>query len=140
MKIVIDTNILVSFCLKNEYAQKILQIIPGQNIRVFADERLLHEYGLILSRDKLKLEPDKVKSVKEFINSSICKSIIKVDQVKFNPDRQDSKLIEIANNEGCDYIVTDDKQLLANSAHLTYAKTVSAEDFIKILGTHLSTN
>ncbi|MBX3044792.1 MAG: putative toxin-antitoxin system toxin component, PIN family [Candidatus Kapabacteria bacterium] len=133
MKIVIDTNILISYCLGNEDVNYFLNYIFVHKIDVYTDNRLLHEYKTIFNRKKLNLNPEFKENLLERISNYFQEIEVHDKSLKFNPDRQDSKIIEIANTANCDYIITDDKQLLRNSTHLTKAKVISSKDFRYLL-------
>jgi putative PIN family toxin of toxin-antitoxin system len=125
LKIVLDTNILISYGLGNKDAKKLLDYITSGDYEVVADERLLHEYKNIPLRKKFGFSKDIIKLIDEWINDNILIKQVKSRTVKFNPDRQDSKIIEIAESFACKYIITDDKQILNRASHLTGAKILN---------------
>lgn len=132
MKVVIDTNVLISYALGNLAALKIFDFDEKSLLKFYADKRLLHEYLIILSKPKFKLSNAAIEKLQKWIEKYII-IIEATEKVTFNPDRQDSKILEIANFVKADYIVTDDKPLLRNSGHLTTAKIVSLNSFSDIL-------
>lgn len=133
MKIVLDTNVLISYALGNPEIKMILNYITSIDSEIFADNRLMHEYKVIANRRKLKLNDEAKENLKDWISNNIREIIINSPIVKFNPDRQDSKLIEIANSANCDYIISADKPLVNRASHLTNAKLVTPELFLEII-------
>jgi putative PIN family toxin of toxin-antitoxin system len=133
LKIVLDTNILISYCLGNENAIRIFDFISNSDTQIFADSRLIHEYNIIPKRKKFNFGDDMLEKLNNFIENKIQLIKMNAGQIKFNPDRQDSKLIEIANLMNCDYLITDDKPILRNANHLTKAKIINSEEFYKLI-------
>ncbi len=132
MKAVVDTNIFISYCLGNENATKLLDFLISNKWQMYADSRLMHEYETIPAREKFKFSSDKIQSLKNLIVQNIIIVDISTDSIKFNPDRQDSKILEIANLARCDYIISNDKQLLRRAGHLTKAKLIDCDGFVEL--------
>jgi putative PIN family toxin of toxin-antitoxin system len=133
LKIVLDTNVLISYALGNPEIMMILNHLALIDAEILADNRLMHEYKVIANRNKLKLTQEAKDNVNNWISKYICEIQISCPKVNFNPDRQDSKLIEIANSANCDYIISDDKPLVNRASHLTNAKLVTPELFFEII-------
>lgn len=133
MKIVLDTNILISFALNNQEISFILNYLTSSGDEIFADNRLMHEYKIIPKRKKLKLTDESIQNLYNWVDMYIIEIKIDSQLIIFNPDRQDSKLIEIANSANCDYILSQDKPLINRASHLTNAKLVAPEKFIEII-------
>lgn len=132
MKVVVDTNIFISYTLGNENASKLLDFLISNKWQMYADSRLMHEYVTIPAREKFKFSSDKIQSLKNLIVQNIIIVEISSDSLKFNPDRQDSKILEIANLAGCDYIISNDKQLLKRGGHHTKAKLIDCDGFVEM--------
>jgi putative PIN family toxin of toxin-antitoxin system len=132
LKAVVDTNIFISYCLGNENASKLMDFIISNKWQMYADSRLMHEYATIPLREKFKFSSDKIQSLKNLIVQNIINVDISTDSIKFNPDRQDSKILEIANLAGCEYIISNDKQLLRRAGHLTKSKLIDCNGFVEL--------
>jgi putative PIN family toxin of toxin-antitoxin system len=62
MRVVIDTNILVSAAIKKHGAEAaVLDLVAGGSLFLFVSEPILAEYQGVLLRPKLKLNPDSVR-------------------------------------------------------------------------------
>jgi putative PIN family toxin of toxin-antitoxin system len=133
VKVVLDTNILISYGLGNPDVVKIMDYLFKSGSQIFADSRLLHEYQLIIRKSKFGFSTEIIEKLNNWIDNNISVVEIPRNTIKFNPDRQDSKIIEIANQSKCDYIITDDKPLLKNSSHLCVAKPESSKQFIETI-------
>ena len=133
MKVVLDTNILISYGLGNPDVIKIMDYLVKSGSQIFADSRLLHEYQTIINKSKFGFSKEIIERLNYWIDSNISIIDIPRNSIKFNPDRQDSKIIEIANQTKSEFIITDDKPLLKNSSHLCIAKPVSSKMYIEII-------
>lgn len=133
MKAIVDTNIFISYCLGNENASKLMDFLISNNWQMYADSRLMHEYATIPRREKFNFSSDKIQYLRNLIVQNIIIVEISKDSIKFNPDRQDSKILEIANLAGCEYIISNDKQLLRRAGHLTKAKLIDCEGFVELI-------
>lgn len=136
MKVVLDTNIIISYGLRNPEVIKIMDYLVNSGSQIYADSRLLHEFQIIIPKPKFGFSKEVIANLFAWIDNNITIIEIQLKNIKYNPDRQDSKIIEIANYSKSDYIITDDKPLLRNSSHLCIAKPVSSKDFVKIIGHH----
>lgn len=133
MKIVLDTNILIASALGNADAISIFNKIDKFGIEVFADSRLLHEYKVILNRKKFNFTDEVKNFILNWIENHATINNLDEYNIKFNPDRQDSKLLEIANFNNCDFIISEDKPLLNKAARFTNSQIITCKDFLDIL-------
>lgn len=68
MKIVLDTNVLVSAFLKPQSdPAKILRLILQRNFQIVINEHILSEYYEVLKRPKFSLDPSYVQVILQFI-------------------------------------------------------------------------
>lgn len=131
MKIVLDTNILISATLWNgSVAQKTLFKLIEDDAKIYISKEIILEYENVLVRDfnYSKEEVNNiVKIILKFTTLTIPKEKIRV--VKEDP--ADDKIIECALEILADYIITYDKHLLKL---LTYKniKIITPEEFRKI--------
>jgi putative PIN family toxin of toxin-antitoxin system len=135
MKIVLDTNILVSGTFWKGDSARILELTDAKEIELILSEELIEEYNEVISRDEIL---DKVqnkdlilnKSVQKIIqNSTIVEPSKKFDIVKEDPD--DNIILECALEGKVDYIISNDKHLL-NLNEFEGMKIVTPEEFLNI--------
>ena len=112
MKVVIDTNIWISFLIGKLLAGFDDYILEGQLAVVISDEQL-EEITTVLGRPKFRkhFSPD---DIDEFL-SLLYKSarIVKIHHtIKDCRDEKDNFILETALRGKADYIVTGDKDLL----------------------------
>jgi len=112
MKIVFDTNILISSTLwDNSVAQKFLFKCIKENIQIFSSQEIIEEYKEILARDfdYKKQEIGRIlEKILQFL--TLVTPSIKIDVVKGDVD--DNKIIECAVESKSEYILSYDKHLL----------------------------
>jgi putative PIN family toxin of toxin-antitoxin system len=96
MKIVLDTNVLVSglltpFCNCGE----IVRMLTSDEITLCVDSRLLVEYEEVLSRPKFNIAPQKAAAIIEYIQaSSETHAVVPLDRAL--PDESDNPFMEVA--------------------------------------------
>lgn len=131
-KIVIDTNIWVSFLIGKKLSS-LKSLIANQNILIIISDELIEEIEEVTSRPKLRkyFPPEKVK---DFINLlrliATHHSIEQIDPICRDP--KDDFLLALSKEMNADYLVTGDKDLLSIGK---FGKTliVAADNFSKII-------
>ncbi len=109
MNVVIDTNVLVSaLWSKNGTCAKILFRVLNYELVIVYDQRILHEYKVVLERPKFGFSRDEVKSILDFIkNEGIC-IVSKPLDTEFI-DESDKKFYEVAKTVNCKLITGNKK-------------------------------
>lgn len=132
MKVVIDTNIWVSYLL-GSLLQDLDEEILSKKIKVVVSEEMLKELSEVSSRPKFK-KIFTTKRLKELFSLLDNYAIVvspsqKVDACR---DKKDNFLLEVALEGEADYLITGDEDLLVlNSFH--EIKIISPKDFEEIL-------
>jgi len=109
MKIIVDTNILVSAIICDNIPEKvILWIISQPIIEWIASDEIMQEYQGVLQRKKFKLSDETIQKWLRLLSKEITviESEIKID---FPRDRKDAKFLECAIASGADILITGDK-------------------------------
>ncbi len=109
MNVVIDTNVLVSaLWSKGGTCAKILYRVLNYELTVVYDQRILHEYRVVLERTKFGFTKDEVKAIIDFIkNEGLC-IVAKPLDIEF-VDESDKKFYEIAKTMNCKLITGNRK-------------------------------
>lgn len=109
MKIVIDTNVLVSAILKDKVPEDVLLfIVDSPEFEWVASEEILAEYKEVLSRRKFRLAKELVRGWFELLDDSII-VVASTLEIGFPRDRKDAKFIACALSADADWLVTGDK-------------------------------
>lgn len=127
MKIVIDTNVLISGVFFGGFPRKILTAIVGQKITACATTEIINEYEEIIQ--------EMIDRKQGHIDKSILSPLIKVMEI-INPishleicrDPDDNKFLECAKDSHALYIVSGDKDLLVIQKY-EKIQIVTAKDF-----------
>ncbi|MCM1100210.1 MAG: putative toxin-antitoxin system toxin component, PIN family [Clostridium sp.] len=127
MKIVIDTNVLISGMFFGGFPEKILSAVVGQKITACATAEIINEYEEVVQ--------EMVSRKQGHINRTILSPLIKameiiepVTQVEICRDPDDNKFLECAADSHALYIVSGDKDLLI-IGQFENVQIVTAKDF-----------
>ena len=111
-KIIIDTNIWISFLIGKEL-QDLKDLIVSEKIKVITTDQLINEISLVTSRDKLKkyFNQDKVSDLISLLDILADKvKIKKIDKICRDP--KDDFLLALSKESKANYLITGDKDLL----------------------------
>lgn len=132
MRVVLDTNILISAIFWNGKPRKVLDAAKNKRILLGTSRSMLNEFiTVVLREEKFKTDMnDAVKRAQYIVNfSSLVEPKIKI---YFSRDPGDDKVLECAASFNADCIVSADRDLLDIGSFLGI-KIVTAEEFLKIL-------
>jgi len=137
MKVVLDTNVLVSGTFWDGDSRKILGLLDEKVIVGVLSQEIIDEYRAVLIRDDIV---DKIinknliasRVVERIISTSI---IVKPKNQLFvvKDDPKDNKVIECAVAAEADYIITKDRDLLRMKKFESIT-IITPEEFLKRLG------
>ncbi|MBE3588462.1 MAG: putative toxin-antitoxin system toxin component, PIN family, partial [Thermoanaerobacteraceae bacterium] len=116
MKIVLDTNVLVSGLLKSHsHAGTIVRMVAGGLLQVVYDARILTEYREVLSRPKFGFEKREIEAI---VSQIEAEGILAVGQPlpEKLPDPDDEPFLEVALAIEGTILVTGNKKHFAASA------------------------
>jgi len=112
IRVVLDTNVLISAVLFGGRPRKILEKAIRGEIRIFVSEAILEELKGVLERPKFGYSPERVYGllieligIAELVNPSK-----KVRVIQEDPD--DNRILECAIEAGANYVITGDFHLL----------------------------
>ncbi len=116
MRIVTDTNVLISATFWSGHSEKIVLKAEDKKVELILSKEIIMEYCKVMEYHEIQ---DKIKNKKLEISQTILKIISistivepkgKLDIIKEDPD--DNKILECALEGNADYIVSQDKHLL----------------------------
>ena len=135
MKIVIDTNIVISGTFFGGFPRKILEAVVRDKVEAYANTKIIKEYLDIVK----EMITDKggnldVNILSPFIDKL---NVVKpVSKIKISRDKDDDKFIECAIDSNASYVVSGDKDLL-DIVKYQKISIITAKDFYKLyLGNH----
>lgn len=110
LRVVIDTNVLVSGIIFRGKPHQILQTVIDRRIQAVSSKTLLAELTEILTK-KIDYSPDKIRQITDQLEDLI--EIVQPDEViRVCRDPNDNRVLEAAVAGKCDFIVTGDRDLL----------------------------
>ena len=131
MKVVIDTNILVSAAIRDGIPEIVIQFIVGRpEFEWIVSQEIMTEYIEVLQRRKLKLSAEVQQEWIDLLQT--VTRLIEVNiEVDFPRDRKDAKFLACAIAANTDFLITGDRdfedvQMLENTTIL------SVRDFKKL--------
>ncbi len=130
LKIVLDSNVLISSIVFGGNPRKIVDMIIAGKITLVVSEPIIEEVKEVLAGSKFQYPPavlrlfiDELLAISELVEPQQTINIIEDD-----PD--DNKILECAVEAGADYIITGDKHLLKKDSY-NRIKIMNPADFLK---------
>lgn len=110
MKIVLDTNVLISALLTpHGPAAQILDLITQQKVSLLFDERILEEYREVLQRPKFGFEEALTGELVLFLEN-IGEFVHATPLLVSLPDPADQMFVEIARDGSADALITGNRR------------------------------
>lgn len=136
MKVVIDTNVLVSAIIKDKTPEKvILFIVEHPDIEWVVNRKIIKEYKNVLSRPKFNLPDNILKHWFSLIDGA-TKRIETSIKIKFPRDQKDASFLECSIDSDADYLITGDKDFIG-ARRLLNTTIISVSQFEKLVCTRL---
>jgi uncharacterized protein len=110
IRIVLDTNVLVSAVIKTRGAEAAAFDLATQHVaQLCVSEPILQEYIDVLNRPKLRLDPVRVLWVLEFIGRERL-TVAPIVRLTACSDEPDNRFLECADAAEAGYLVTGNKR------------------------------
>ncbi|NDV57426.1 putative toxin-antitoxin system toxin component, PIN family [Bacteroides sp. 519] len=134
MKIIVDTNLWISFLIGKKLSI-MRQLLSDKKLTIYICDTLINEFKDVSSRDKIKKyvsEKDVADTLQ--LMESFCKQI-DIRKKASSPirDIKDLYLLSLADTIPADYIITGDKDLLVLQEH-NQTKILTYQEFLEIKG------
>ena len=135
LRLVIDTNVIVSAALKPESLQRTTFLIAvTKPSRLYVSRPILEEYGDVLSRPELGIRKGiRLQLIQLIKNHSHMVSPTRRLEVAGDPD--DNMFLECADSAGADYLITGNQKHFP--AFWKKTKIITARQFISLAAPHL---
>ena len=109
MKVIVDTNVLVSAVLKGRTPKEVIQfIIDTPDCDWLVSPEIKEEYKQVLSRPKFKLTPFVIEQW-WLVFDTVTEVVEITNVVDFPRDRKDAKFLACALGTDADFLLTGDK-------------------------------
>lgn len=131
MKVLIDTNILISALLKDGLPESvILWVLNNAEWEWIASPAIMGEYKDVLQRKKFQFSAEFVNQWLDLLNDSVTLHVPTMT-VDFPRDRKDAKFLECAHCSKADLFITGDRDFEEAEA-LTDTFIISAVNFARL--------
>ncbi len=132
MRVVVDTNVVVSAILRDRLPEKVLLFIVARpDFEWVASPEILAEYRAVLRRQKFALPDSVLLQWDERFNSAIADWPVEIP-VSFPRDVKDAKFLACALAADADFLVTGDKDF-TEARKLGRTKIVSVSQFNELV-------
>jgi uncharacterized protein len=135
LRLVLDTNIIVSAALKPDGLQRtILLLALTKPARLYVTEAILAEYAAVLARPELKIRKGLRQQLLQLIRSRAHR-VSPARRLQVTPDPDDNLLLECADAARADYLVTGNQRHFPKFWKKT--KVITSREFLSIVAPHL---
>ncbi|HLJ27361.1 MAG TPA: putative toxin-antitoxin system toxin component, PIN family [Candidatus Angelobacter sp.] len=135
LRLVVDTNIVVSAALKPDVLQRTVVLLAmTKPAQWYVSEEILVEYAAILARPELKIRKSLRQQLLQWIKNH-ARIVIPARLSPITGDPADNKFIECADAARADYLVTGNQRHFPQFWKNT--KVISSRDFLNIIAPHL---
>jgi uncharacterized protein len=135
LRLVIDTNIIVSAALKPDDLQRtVLLMAITRPARLYVSGVILAEYRLVLARPELHIPKGLRRQLLGLITGRSC--LVKPGRLlRVTADFDDNKFVECADAARADYLLTGNQRHFPKFWKRT--KIINSREFIEIVAPHL---
>jgi putative PIN family toxin of toxin-antitoxin system len=133
MKIIIDTNLWISFMLGRKITT-MRTLLTSPALEIYVCRELLDEFHDVSSREKIRkyIRPEDLDDTLKLIQLYGKYAVIQTQSKSDIRDKKDLYLLSLADTIKANYIVTGDKDLLVLEKH-NRTKIVTITEFMKLL-------
>ena len=137
MRVVVDTNVVVSAILRDRLPEKVLLFIIGQaDFEWVASSEILTEYREVLRRPKFSVPDSVLRQWEERFHAAIAEWPVAIT-VSFPRDVKDAKFLAGALASDADFLITGDHDF-TEARRLGHTKILSVSQFDELVRRPLS--
>lgn len=135
LRLVLDTNIIVSAALKPDGLQRtVLLLALTKPARLYVTDAILAEYATVLARRELKIRRGLRQQLLQLIRSRAYR-VNPARKLQVTPDPDDNMFLECADASRADYLVTGNQRHFPRFWKKT--KMITSLEFISVVAPHL---
>ncbi len=136
LRLVIDTNVLVSAALNPDGLQRTTILIAmTKPARLYVSPPILEEYAGVLARPQLKIRRGVRLELLQLIKNS-SHMVVPSQRLEVANDPDDNVFLECADKAGADYLITGNQKHFPKFWKKT--KVITSREFITLAAPHLS--
>jgi putative PIN family toxin of toxin-antitoxin system len=135
LRLVIDTNIVVSAALKPDGLQRtVILLAITKPARLYVTDAIMAEYQEVLGRPKMNIRKGPRQQLLQLIRSRAYR-VAPTRRLQVTPDPDDNLFLECADAARADYLVTGNQRHFPKFWKKT--KVITSREFISIMAPHL---
>ena len=134
LRLVIDTNMVVSAALKPDGLQRTVLLAITKPARLYVSDAIMDEYREVLARRRMGIPKGRRRQLLQLIRNR-SQTLTPARQHQVTPDPEDNKFLECADAARADYLVTGNQRHLPK--YWKKNKVITSREFISIVAPHL---
>ena len=135
LRLVVDTNIIVSAALKPEGLQRtVLLLALTKPARLFVSVPIFEEYRVVLSRPEFQIRKGLRQQFLRLIENR-ARLVVPARQLQVAADPGDNVFLECADTARADYLITGNVRLFPRYWKRT--KIITSREFLGVVAPHL---
>jgi uncharacterized protein len=135
LRLVIDTNVVVSAALKPEGLQRTVVLLAmTKPVRWYVSEAIVAEYALVLTRPELKIRRSLRQQLLQLIKNH-ARVVVPSRIAQITSDPADNIFLECADAARADYLLTGNQRHFPKFWKNT--KIISSREFLSVIAPHL---
>jgi putative PIN family toxin of toxin-antitoxin system len=135
LRLVLDTNIIVSAALKPDGLQRtVLLLAITHPARLYVSAPILLEYHDVLARRELKIRKGLQQQIHQWIKGS-SRMVRPTRQFRVTSDPDDNKFLECADAVRADFLVTGNQRHFPS--YWKQTKIVTSREFVTLIAPHI---
>jgi putative PIN family toxin of toxin-antitoxin system len=135
LRLVIDTNVVVSAALKPEGLQRTVVLLAmSKPARWYVSDPIVSEYTMVLARPELKIRRSLRQQLLQLVKSH-ARVVTPSRLAQVTSDPADNMFIECADTARADYLVTGNQRHFPKFWKNT--KVISSSEFLSVIAPHL---
>jgi putative PIN family toxin of toxin-antitoxin system len=134
MKVVIDTNVLVSAVIRDRLPERVLRWCLGnESVRWLVSPAILAEYLDVIQRPRFALPPEVIDWWANLLTTDTVMTAT-MPAPDFPRDRKDAPFLACAGGHAADYLITGDSDFTEARQLVPNVKIVSVREFAELVG------
>ena len=132
MRVVIDTNVVVSAALKDRVPEEVILFIVGHpEFDWIGTTEIVNEYNSVLSRKKIGLPQETIQKWADTFERRIIPVEVN-KKIDFPRDQKDAKFLACAISSNAKYLITGDKDF-ADAYKVGVTTVISVAEFQRLV-------
>jgi putative PIN family toxin of toxin-antitoxin system len=135
LRLVLDTNIVVSAALKPEGLQRtVILLALTKPVRLYVSAPIVEEYRAVLSRPEFRIRKGRRQQLLQLIEKN-ARLVAAARQLQVTSDPSDNIFVECADAAGADYLVTGNVRHFPRYWKRT--KIITSREFLSLVAPHI---